>query len=174
MHTHTHTHTCTHTHTYIKNTHAHSLSTQAHTYTHAHTHTHTHSSTIMPTKDSPATCPVLERVLSGAPAGISVDLLKSYQTLVLHSIMDYLQKGNEDIMITFKESHFTGSIEHSLRYSNLKLVGFHLRSGEFPPSPWDAYCPLSNLAYITKFCAQPSACATCTFFVAYFCLWKVF
>ena len=121
-HTHTNTHTHTHTHTYTYTC----TCTCTHTYIYTHTYTHTQSSTIMPTKDSAATCPILERVLNGAPAGISLDLLKTYQTLILHSIMDYLQTGNEDVMITFKGSHFTGTIENSLRCVITTLSGFNV------------------------------------------------
>ena len=47
-------------------------------------------------------CPILETILNADPPNTPLELQKQYQTLVLHSIVDYLQTGNEDILVLFK------------------------------------------------------------------------
>ena len=59
------------------------------------------SSTQMSPEDI-AVCPVLEMVLAASPASISLELQKEYQSTILHSIMEYLQSGNENILVLFK------------------------------------------------------------------------
>ena len=46
--------------------------------------------------------PILETILNADPPNTPLELQKQYQTLVLHSIVDYLQTGNEDILVLFK------------------------------------------------------------------------
>jgi len=54
------------------------------------------SSTQLSSKEV-AVCPILETILNADPPNTPLELQKRYQTLVLHSIVDYLQMGNEDI-----------------------------------------------------------------------------
>ena len=49
-----------------------------------------------------AVCPILEMVLAAFPASISPELQREYQTAILNNIMEYLQSGNEDILVLFK------------------------------------------------------------------------
>ena len=74
-----------------------------------------HSSSAMPmTKDSAASCPILERILNSTPPGISPKLMKQYQTLLLQNMMDYLQAGSEDIMVLFREGVLGANVERAL------------------------------------------------------------
>ena len=69
------------------------------------------SSTILQSKDVPASCPILERVLNATPPGVSTELINHYQTLILHSVIEHLQSGNEDIMILFKGTFSNSTME---------------------------------------------------------------
>ena len=60
------------------------------------------SSTHTSPKKGMLVCPILESVLNACPPNASPELQKQYQTLILHSIVDYLQTGNEDILVLFK------------------------------------------------------------------------
>ena len=66
------------------------------------------------TKDTAANCPILERILSSTPPGISQKLLKQYQTSILQNMMDYIKAGSEDVMVMFKEGVLGVSVERSL------------------------------------------------------------
>ena len=55
-------------------------------------------------KEGMLVCPILESVLNAGPPNTSPELQKQYQTLILYSIVDYLQTGNEDILVLFKGS----------------------------------------------------------------------
>lgn len=59
-------------------------------------------STYVSPKDTSSVCPVLKQVLEAAPTGVPLKLLREYQTAVLYSIVEYLQSGNEDILVLFK------------------------------------------------------------------------
>ena len=60
-------------------------------------------------------CPIFERVLAATPAGISTDLQNQYQTLILHSIVEYLKSGNEDILILLRSNpHLSQNMERSI------------------------------------------------------------
>ena len=60
-------------------------------------------------------CPIFERVLAATPAGVSTDLQKQYQTLILHSIVEYLKSGNEDILILLLSNpHLSQNMERSI------------------------------------------------------------
>ncbi len=48
------------------------------------------------------------------PAGVSVELTKTYQTLVLQSIVEYLHTGNENVLVTFKGAVFSGSLSEAV------------------------------------------------------------
>ena len=75
---------------------------------------HCCSSSTLLTKDSVATCPILERVLNSTPPGISQGLIRVYQTLVLQSIMEFLQTGGkEDIMVIFREEPLAFNLDKS-------------------------------------------------------------
>ena len=66
-------------------------------------------------KESAPVCPIFERVLSSAPSGISPDLLNQYQTLVLHSIVEYLKSGNEDILVLLRSNvYLSQNMERSM------------------------------------------------------------
>ena len=62
------------------------------------------SSTHVSQREGMLVCPILESVLNAAPPTVSPELQKQYQTLILHSIVDHLQTGNEDILVLFKGS----------------------------------------------------------------------
>ena len=49
-------------------------------------------------------CPILEVVLDAAPA-VNSELVKTYQTAVMVTIMKYLEAGNEDVVVTLKDIH---------------------------------------------------------------------
>ena len=66
------------------------------------------------TKDTGATCPILERILGVTPPGTSPALMKQYQTRVLQTIMDYFSSGNEDVMVLFQGGVLATNIERSL------------------------------------------------------------
>ena len=66
------------------------------------------------TKDTPPSCPILERLLSSVPQGVGLHLVREYQTRVLVSMMEHLQKGNEDIMVVFREGALGVNLERSL------------------------------------------------------------
>ena len=60
-------------------------------------------------------CPIFERVLAATPAGISTDLQNQYQTLILHSTVEYLRSGNEDILILLHSNpHLSQNMERSI------------------------------------------------------------
>ena len=52
-------------------------------------------------RDQRPVCQVLELVLSASPSSVSPDLQNHYQTLILNSILDHLQVGNEDVTVIF-------------------------------------------------------------------------
>ena len=52
-------------------------------------------------RDQRPVCQVLELVLSASPSTASPDLQNHYQTLILNSILDHLQVGNEDVTVIF-------------------------------------------------------------------------
>ena len=47
-------------------------------------------------------CPILDTVLDACPH-INTELVKTYQTVVMVSIMKYLETGNEDVVVTLKD-----------------------------------------------------------------------
>lgn len=46
-------------------------------------------------------CQILELVLAASPSTASPDMQNKYQTLILNSIVDHLQVGNEDVTVIF-------------------------------------------------------------------------
>ena len=52
-------------------------------------------------RDQKPVCQVLELVLSASPSTASPDLQNRYQTLILGSVLDHLQVGNEDVTVIF-------------------------------------------------------------------------
>ena len=73
-----------------------------------------HSSTTQ-AKESAPVCPIFERVLTSTPAGISPDLQNQYQTLILHSTVEYLKSGNEDILVLLRSNaHLSHNLERSM------------------------------------------------------------
>lgn len=46
-------------------------------------------------------CQILEQVLAASPSTASQDMQNKYQTLILNSIIDHLQVGNEDVTVIF-------------------------------------------------------------------------
>ena len=66
------------------------------------------SSTQLSSKEV-AVCPILETILNADPPNTPLELQKRYQTLVLHSIVDYLQMGNEDILVLFQGTNLERS-----------------------------------------------------------------
>ena len=57
--------------------------------------------TLPGSRDQKPVCQVLELVLSASPAHVSPDLQNKYQTLILNSVLDHLQVGNEDVTVIF-------------------------------------------------------------------------
>ena len=53
-------------------------------------------------RDQKPVCQVLELVLAASPSNVSLELQKRYQTLVLNSIIEHLQVGNEDVTVFFR------------------------------------------------------------------------
>ncbi len=68
------------------------------------------TSTQVSAKDN-AVCPVLELVLQATPAGVPLEMQQEYQTAVLYGIVEYLQAGNEDILVLFRGTSCAQSIE---------------------------------------------------------------
>ncbi len=66
------------------------------------------------TKDTMATCPILERILNSTPPGTSPSLVKKFQTSIMQNMMDYLTAGSEDILVLFHEGPLAVNIERSL------------------------------------------------------------
>lgn len=57
------------------------------------------------TRDQKPVCNVLEQVLSASPSTASQNLQSVYQTLILDSILDHLQVGNEDVTVIFHSAN---------------------------------------------------------------------
>ena len=58
---------------------------------------HTHPAV----RDQKPVCQILELVLAASPSSASLDTQKKYQTVILNSIVDHLQVGNEDVTVIF-------------------------------------------------------------------------
>ena len=56
-------------------------------------------------RDQKPVCIILEQVLSAFPSTTSQNLQSVYQTLILDSILDHLQVGNEDVMVIFHSAN---------------------------------------------------------------------
>lgn len=52
-------------------------------------------------RDQKPVCQILELVLAASPSSASQDMQNKYQTLILNSIVDHLQVGNEDVTVIF-------------------------------------------------------------------------
>ena len=75
----------------------------------------TNFSSAIQTKESAPMCPIFERVLTATPAGISTDLQNQYQTLILHSVVEYLKSGNEDILVLLRSNpYLSQSMDRSM------------------------------------------------------------
>lgn len=59
-------------------------------------------STQVAARDQKPFCQVLELVLAASPSYVSLELQKQYQTLVLNSVIEHLQVGNEDVTVFFR------------------------------------------------------------------------
>ena len=62
------------------------------------------ASTNLAVRDQKPVCQVLELVLAASPSTASQDIQKKYQTLILNSIVEHLQVGNEDVTVIFRTS----------------------------------------------------------------------